>query len=43
MKRAERLNIHQIMINVERVDDRAKSFYTALGFAAGDIMHLKLR
>lgn len=43
MKRAERLNLHHLMINVERADDRAKAFYEALGFAGGDILHLKLR
>ena len=43
MKRAERLNLHHLMINVERADDRAKAFYEALGFASGDILHLKLR
>jgi ADP-ribose pyrophosphatase YjhB (NUDIX family)/ribosomal protein S18 acetylase RimI-like enzyme len=43
MQRAERLNLHQIMVNVERADDRAKAFYTALGFSVGDIMSLKLR
>ncbi len=43
MKRAERLNIHQIMVNVERADERAKAFYAALGFSAGDVLRLKLR
>ncbi|MFN8452955.1 MAG: GNAT family N-acetyltransferase [Anaerolineae bacterium] len=43
MKRAERLNLHHLMINVERADDRAKAFYEALGFSSGDILHLKLR
>ena len=43
LKRAERLNLRHIMVNVERADDRARAFYTSLGFSAGDIMHLKLR
>jgi 8-oxo-dGTP diphosphatase len=43
MKQAERHNLHHLMVNVERADDRARAFYTALGFAEGDIMHLKLR
>ncbi len=43
MKRAERLNLHHLMVNVERVDNRAEAFYAALGFSSGDIMHLKLR
>jgi GNAT superfamily N-acetyltransferase len=43
MKRAERLNLHYLMINLERADDRARAFYTALGFSEGDMLHLKLR
>ncbi len=43
MKRAERLQLDHLMVNVERADERAKAFYTSLGFASGDIMHLKLR
>jgi ADP-ribose pyrophosphatase YjhB (NUDIX family)/GNAT superfamily N-acetyltransferase len=43
MKRAERLNLHHLMINLERADDRARAFYTALGFSEGDMLHLKLR
>lgn len=43
MKRAERLNLHHLMINLERADDRARAFYTALGFSQGDMLHLKLR
>ncbi len=43
LKRAERLNLRQIMVNAQRADDRARAFYTSLGFSEGDIMHLKLR
>ncbi len=43
MQRAERLNLHHMMVNAQRADDRAKAFYTALGFASGDILHIKLR
>ncbi len=43
LKRAERLNLHQIMVNAQRADDRARAFYSSLGFSEGDIMHFKLR
>jgi ADP-ribose pyrophosphatase YjhB (NUDIX family)/ribosomal protein S18 acetylase RimI-like enzyme len=43
LKRAERHNLHHLMVNVERADERARAFYAKLGFSTGDIMHLKLR
>ena len=43
MKRAERLNLHHLMVNAQRADDQARAFYTALGFDGGDILNLKLR
>jgi ribosomal protein S18 acetylase RimI-like enzyme len=43
MKRAERLNLHHLMVNAQRADEQARAFYTALGFDSGDILNLKLR
>ena len=43
IKQAEQHALDHMMVNVERADDRARAFYTALGFSTGDIMHLKLR
>lgn len=42
-KRAERLNIHVIIVNTERANDRAAAFYAASGFAQADLMEIKLR
>lgn len=43
MRRAERLNLHSLMINEQRANDRARAFYAALGFAEESYMHLKLK
>jgi len=43
MRRAEGLNLHHLMVNSERADERAKSFYARLGFSADSVMSIKLR
>lgn len=43
MRRAERLNLHHLMIDSERADERARSFYGRLGFSQDSVMSLKLR
>lgn len=43
MRRAERLNLHVLMINEQRANDRARAFYAALGFAEESFMQLKLK
>lgn len=43
MRRAERLNLHLLMINEQRANDRAKAFYAALGFDEESYMKLKLK
>lgn len=43
MRRSERLNIHHLMVNSERADARAKSFYGRLGFSQDSFMSIKLR
>jgi 8-oxo-dGTP diphosphatase len=44
MRRAERLNLHYLMVNTARANDRARAFYAALGFSESSaMMHLKLR
>jgi 8-oxo-dGTP diphosphatase len=43
LRRAERLNLHHVMVNTERANERARAFYAALGFAESSILQLKLR
>ncbi|KXK13641.1 MAG: putative ADP-ribose pyrophosphatase [Chloroflexi bacterium OLB15] len=43
MRRAERLNLHLLMINEQRANDRARAFYSALGFDEEAYMQLKLK
>jgi ribosomal protein S18 acetylase RimI-like enzyme len=43
LRRADRLNLRSIMVNTQRANDRVRAFYSALGFAQSEIMHLKLK
>jgi ADP-ribose pyrophosphatase YjhB (NUDIX family)/GNAT superfamily N-acetyltransferase len=43
LRRADRLNLHHVMVNVDRANERARTFYAALGFSEGSILHLHLR
>ncbi len=43
LRRADRLNLHHVMVNTERANERARAFYAALGFAESSILQLKLR
>jgi ADP-ribose pyrophosphatase YjhB (NUDIX family)/GNAT superfamily N-acetyltransferase len=43
MRRAERLGLRVLLINEQRANDRAKAFLSALGFAEGTFMQLRLR
>lgn len=43
MRCAEQHNLRHLMVNAERANDRAAAFYAALGFAEGEILHLKLK
>jgi 8-oxo-dGTP diphosphatase len=43
IKRAERLDLREIMVNSERANERTRAFYSASGFAEGQLMHLRLR
>jgi 8-oxo-dGTP diphosphatase len=43
LRRAERLNLHHVMVNTDRANERARAFYSASGFAEGSILHFKIR
>ncbi|RMF81393.1 MAG: GNAT family N-acetyltransferase [Chloroflexi bacterium] len=43
MRRAERLNLRELMVNTRRANQQARAFYLALGFSDEGIMRLKLR
>jgi 8-oxo-dGTP diphosphatase len=43
MKRAERLNLSTIMVNSARANERASSFYAALGFSTVETMCIRIR
>jgi ADP-ribose pyrophosphatase YjhB (NUDIX family)/GNAT superfamily N-acetyltransferase len=44
MRRAERLNLKVLMVNVERANERARAFYSATGFSdANALMVLRLK
>lgn len=43
LRRADRLNLSQVMVNIDRANERARAFYSASGFAEGQILHLRLR
>lgn len=43
LRRADRLNLHRVMVNMDRASERARVFYEALGFSEGSILHIKLR
>ncbi|MBW4439551.1 MAG: GNAT family N-acetyltransferase [Pleurocapsa minor GSE-CHR-MK-17-07R] len=43
MRRAERLGLNTLMVNVERANDRARAFYESLGFSSESFLRLKIR
>lgn len=43
MRRADRLNLHYLMVNTERANQSARAFYSALGFGETEVMQLKLK
>lgn len=43
MRRANRLNLRTLMVNVSRANERARAFYSALGFSEEPMMHLRLK
>ncbi len=43
LKRADRLQLHHVMVNTDRANERVKAFYEALGFAEGGIMQFHMR
>lgn len=43
IQRADRLSLNQVIVNLERANDRVRAFYEACGFAQGGLMELKLR
>jgi 8-oxo-dGTP diphosphatase len=43
MRRAERLGLNTLMVNVERANDRARAFYESLGFSSETLLRLKIR
>ncbi|MFO7321411.1 MAG: GNAT family N-acetyltransferase [Chloroflexota bacterium] len=43
MRRADRLNLRTLMVNVGRANESARAFYAALGFSEEPVMHLRLK
>lgn len=43
VRRADRLNLQTLMVNAERANSQAKSFYAACGFSEEGILHFRMK